>query len=334
MAEKFFHAFQVDIQKLITKKEKEYLSDQWDSKVFIELLNSLSQRNPLDIRKTYSGWFMIIDEWFPKHVSNKVSSVQENPPKRKTDQENFDYIVGRFAYAEYGYVGDLRDVDTLVRRPNDKGIREGEEKFVYFYVRLSDGLLLLQGDMKVNRSKVEDYFSFIGKGFLQTKGFYDIAVRTLLRGDFLEEVKKLDAVNKIEVEIATEKPTSFENELLQETKKQALEFEANYATLSLSSKYKRGVEGMKNFESWLSKIKPKGTKAPVDGISNIKVIGKQDGDYKRVYLSKISEKYSVKVQLDDFNKIMSEKLYKAIHFVVVNRELLWRESVKECGEEA
>ncbi|MGG3823166.1 hypothetical protein ABEU79_15575, partial [Geobacillus thermodenitrificans] len=280
MAERNFYAYQIDFQKLKKSPDgKETYSDFWNYCNFKGMIDDITSRNKNDIKKVHNGWFMLLDEI--KEFNEKVNNTEHK------------YMVGRFLYAEYGYVGKLRHVDTLAQRDHDKDPREGEERFVYFYIRASDGLLLLQGDTKVIRSKVESYFSELGKGYLQAKGIYDISVSTLLRGDFLDEVKKLDSVNKIEIELAVEKANSYENELMRVAKKQAEEFEANYATIVMQSKYKK--KSLKGFEKLLEKIKPRGAVAPVKGVSNIKVIGNQDGELKRVYLSKISEKYSRRV---------------------------------------
>jgi hypothetical protein len=316
VAERNFYAYQIDFQKLKKSPDgKETYNNFWNYDNFKNMIDDIISRDKNDIKKIHNGWFMVLDEI--KECSETVNNTEHK------------YMVGRFLYAEYGYVGKLRHVDTLARRDNDKNPREGEEKFVYFYIRASDGLLLLQGDTKVIRSKVESYFSEFGKEYLQTQDIYDISVSTLLRGDFLDEIKKLDSVNKIEIELAVEKTNSYENELMRVAKKQAEEFEANYATIVMQSKYKK--KSLKGFEKFLEKIKPKGNAAPVKGVSNIRVIGKQDGELKRVYLSKISEKYSVNVKVDENKNLDPEDVYTKLKNTGLKRELLWRE---EDGEKS
>lgn len=311
--ERNFYAYQVDFQKLDkVEGDKEVFKDFWDFKNFSKMLTNVMSKKLNDLRIIHNGWFMLLDKF------NQVNTTF----KYKNKEVPYNYLVGRFLYAEFGYVGELWDVDTLAKRKNTKKPREGEEKFVYFLLR-EDGLLLLQGDMKVIRSKVENYFQVMGGEYMKNRGIYDITVSTLLRGDFIDEVKKLDAVSKIEVELAVEKTSSYENEVLLTAKNQAQEFEANYATLTMQSKYKKS--GLTGFEGFLNKIKPKGTKAPIGGVNNIKVIGKQDGEFKRVYLSKISEKYPVTVKVDENNNILEEEMYNKIKLIGTKRESLWRE---------
>ncbi|HDR7065671.1 hypothetical protein COC65_16770 [Bacillus thuringiensis] len=313
MAERNFYAYQLDFQKLSkVDGENEVYADFWNYNNFKELLDNMLTRHINDIRKIHNGWFMLLDE-----IKEHTETV-----KRKGKDVEHKYIVGRFLYAEYGYVGMLRHVDTMEQRENDKLPREGEERYVYFYIRASDGLLLLQGDMKLIRQKVEGYFSEIGREYLQNHEIHDLSVSTLLRGDFLDEVNNLDEVTKIEIELAVAKVTSFENELMRTAQRQAEEFEANYATVVMQSKYRN--KGLKGFSGFLEKIKPKGTVQPVNGINNIKVLGKKEGDFKRVYLSKISEKYTVNVIVDDNKNIDANDMYNKVKEIGVKRVQLWR----------
>lgn len=317
MAERNFYAYQLDFQRLgkDSKGEDEY-QDYWNYSKFKTMVDDILSRDPNDIKKVHNGWFMILDE------INEITEKINAKLRGKSVKKEHKYLTGRFMYAEYGYVGKLRDVDTLAQRANNKKTREGEEKFVYFYIRASDGLLLLQGDMKVIRSKAEDYFYSLGKDYLDNNDVINFSISTLLRGDFLDEVSKLEDVTKIEVELAVEKTSSFENEVMKKAKNQAAELEANYATITWQSKYKK--KGLSGYQSLLETIKPKGTKAPVSGVSNIKVIGKQDGEYKRVYLSKISEKYKLDVKVDDKKNIDSRDMYNKVKDVGKKRQPLWR----------
>jgi hypothetical protein len=311
--ERNFYAYQVDFQKLDkVEDDKEVYRDFWGFQNFKEMLSGIVAKHINDLRIIHNGWFLMLDKFNEENETYKL----------KGKETAYKYLVGRFLYAEFGYVGGLWNVDTLARRENTKKPREGEEKFVYFFLR-EDGLLLLQGDMKVIRSKVENYFQTLGKEYMDNRNIYGVSVSTLLRGDFIDEVKKLDAVNKIEIELAVEKTSSYENEVLLTAKNQAQDFEANYATLTMQSKYKQ--TGLSGFEGFLNKIKPKGTKAPVGGVNNIKVIGKQDGEFKRVYLSKISEKYPVSVKVDENNNILEEDMYNKVKEMGKRRESLWRE---------
>jgi hypothetical protein len=314
MAERNIFAFQIDFQRIVKEGKEEYYQDFWDYNIFKDLVENILERNQNDIKKIHNGWFQLLDG--VKEYSDRME------PLKKQRSKKLKNLGGRFLYAEYGYVGDLRHVDTLAKRKNNKGIREGEEKYVYFVVRETDGLLLLQGDMKLVRSKFEDYFRTLGKDFLENRDIINITVSTLLRGDFIDEVKKLDDVNKIEIELAVEKTTSYENEVMKLAKNQAHEFSANYATITWQSKYRN--ESLHGFQKFLESVKPRGTKKPIKGVSNIKVIGKQDGEYKRVYLSKISEKYPINVKLDENKVIVPSDIYSKIINLSMRRMKLWR----------
>lgn len=311
--ERNFYAYQVDFERLEkVDGDKEIYSDFWSFESFTEMITGMMSQDINDLRIIHNGWFLLLDK-----VKKEKSTIKENG-----NEKPLNYLVGRFLYAEFGYVGGLWDVDTLARRDNTKKPREGEEKFVYFLVR-EDGLLLLQGDMKVIRSKVEDYLQTLGEEYMDNRNIQRVSVSTLLREDFIDEIRKLDDVNKIEIELAVEKTSSYENEVLLSARNQAKEFEANYATLTMQSKYKK--TGLTGFEKLLSNIKPKGSNAPVKGVNNIKVIGKQNGEFKRVYLSKISEKYPVNVRVDENKIINEEEMYNSIKEVSKRREVLWRE---------
>jgi hypothetical protein len=318
MVERNFYGYQIDFQEIrVNAVGEEVYRDFWNYSAFKELLEEIVDKNPNDIKQIHNGWFILLDEIKEISESYKINN------QGKEEEVEHKYLVGRFLYAEYGYVGKLRHVDTLAQRANNKLPREGEEKFVYFYLRESDGLLLLQGDMKVIRSKVEDYFARFGREYMENHNIYDLTISTLLRGDFLDEVKKLDEVTKIEIELAVEKTNSFENELMKRAKQQAEEFEANYATIVMQSKYKRS--GLKGFDGMLEKIKPKGTTAPIKGVNNIKVLGKQEGEFKRVYLSKISEKYTLNIQVDENKNINAEDVYNKVKDIGRKRDGLWRD---------
>ncbi len=299
-------SYQMDLEYIDTIKEKdkkkEVYKSKWDAKSFKDVMLKLYQLDKQDRKRRYSGWFMYLEDL-------KVSGTTS--------------LSGRFRYAEYGYKGKWVHADSMEERDNDKSLREGEEQYVYFYFRLSDGLLLLQGDMKVTRSKVEDYISNIGKEKLKNSGYDNIAIRTLLREDFHKEIEKLDLVKLIEVEIQTEKTSSYENEAVIEAKRQAAEVEANYASVILRSKYRQ--QGLKNIGQYLEGFKPRGSKTVASGVKNIKVIGDQNGELRRVYLDKIAEKYTRDLETDENKQLKKERVHTALNGIGEMREKIWRE---------
>ncbi|WP_144501816.1 hypothetical protein [Bacillus thuringiensis] len=311
--EKNFYAFQLDFGKIVKdSKGNETYKEFWDYAQFKKMFESILDKDINDRKKLNNTWFMSLDQ------GNEFSEKIDKEGKKL----EHTYIVGRFLYAEYGYVGKLRHVDTMQQREHDKHPREGEEKYVYFYIRANDGLLLLQGDMKVIRSKVEEYIFNNGKEYLDSQQINNFSVSTLLRGDFLDEVKKLDEVTKIEIELAVEKTDTYENELMAVAQNHAKQVNANYATIVMQSKYKK--EGMSMVDKMLSRVKPNGSTRPINGVNNIKVIGKKEGELTRVYLSKISEKHVTKVKVDDNRVIDIDDIHKQMKEVGKKREGLWR----------
>jgi hypothetical protein len=317
LAQRNIYAYQVDFHNIKKGKDgKDVRSEFWDYNTFVDLLEDLLEQDQKDIKLNHSGWFHLLDS-----VEYRTIEVKEKIEGKETMVQK-NCILGKFLYAEYGYKANYRDVDTLDSRISDKTLREGEERFVHFYIG-EDGLLLLQGSQRLVRSKFEQYFQDFGNEFFENRGINLFTVSTLLKGDFIDEVNKLDNVMKIEVELAVEKPSSYENEVMKTARDQAIEFEANYAQIVWQRKYKKSG-GLKGYVPFLSKIKPKGLKKPIQGVNNIKVLGNQNGELKRVYLSKISEKYTINVELDDNNQVIEESIYDEIRGVGSRREEIWR----------
>jgi hypothetical protein len=319
LAQKNTYAYQIDFAKIKkVSKDKDVMKYYWDYDLLKRMFIELYQKDKNDIKIINSGWFYYL--YYYKEY-NESLDVVVNGIKKK---EKRSFIMGKFLHAEYGSTADLRHADTLAKKKNNKGLREGEEKYVHFYVG-SDGLLLLQGDVKLSRSRFETYFDELAKDFLKNENVNAFTVNTLLREDFIDEIDKLDQVSKIELELAIEKTTNFENEVMAETRQQAQEFDANYATITWQRKYKRDGT-MKGYRTMLERFKPKGSDKPIKGVNNIKVIGKQSGDYKEVYLSKISEKYPLSVKLDSNNQVVSSDMYHKMKLAAARRERLWRSS--------
>ncbi len=295
MKSKNISAYQVNLVYIDKEKNGEVYKDKWDSSELLSVLKSINDKDKLEKRQILNGWFMLLHE-----LNNEKA-----------------YITGCIQYAEYGYIGNLIDADTLSERENPKKLREGEEKYVHFLFRKNDGLLLLQGDTKITRAKFEDYINNKGKDKLDEFKLYGVQLETLLRTDFFEEIDKLDKVGQIHLEIETESPFADENEVITNAKRKALELNSTHFMLSFHAKYKR-----KGLEGYIPFLKSYHNKK---GVSKIKVVGKKGKADKVINTDTYAEKYPVSIKTDQNGKLVTEDAYTQIKRIAENRELIRRD---------
>lgn len=167
-----FYAYQLDLHCLEGTPGVDTI--KWNSTIVEELLNHInSMTKQQKTLRFHDSWLMYLEHF----------SIERN------------YFFGRFAYAEYGTTGELVHADDLTTRPNPKHLREGETIYVYFALRKSDGLFLLQSHIKINRPRVEEYIEQLGAITLRRYDLTYLQVCTLLDNSFFDNIDALNAVN-------------------------------------------------------------------------------------------------------------------------------------------
>ncbi|MBO0586471.1 hypothetical protein [Sporosarcina sp. E16_8] len=303
---KNFYAYELEFTRIVKVKGKDEYQYFLDYESLKEIFMRCMVEDLADIKQNYgSNWFLAVED---------VTEFQVGEKKEI-------YLAGRFVTGEYGRVGDLRNVDTMKTRKNNKKKREGEDKHVYFALRKKDGLLLLQGDVKVNRNRVSEYLNIIGENLMKRKNYFSLGISTLLKKDFIDEISAIN-VTSLEVEIAAEKDAGYENEIISAARKSAREFEANYVKIEWLAKYKRDKLGGLN--QFVENIVPRGSIKPIKGINNIKVRGKDGDEFKTIYISKLSEKHELTMKFDDNNNALKDDTYSALSDLILKREILGR----------
>lgn len=289
-----FMAFHMDLHYLKTTSKGQFDSTTWSGDFITDLFKHIEGLNDVQRKMDVKGqWFMLLEEV-------------------KYEEK---YVYGYFTSAEYGSVRNLIHADTLIKRDNPKGIREGEEQYTHFFIRKSDGLLLLQWNQKVTRSRVAEYIDKYSTDILRAYNYEYVNVCTLVGGEFLEELKRLDVVKETILEI-TSKEKSDDNEFIQEVQDEVESLSATHVALSFKAKYQR--DGLGKLIPFINKFK--GQK----GVTSIKIIGDQDGAERKINIDTYSEKYRKSVKIDANGNPMSPNVYEQLERIAVKREMIHR----------
>nr|WP_145404223.1 hypothetical protein [Paenibacillus xylanexedens] len=289
-----FMAFHVDLHYLKTTPVGSFDATTWSGPFISDLFKYIEGLNSVNRKMAVKGeWFMLLEE---------------------VKYEN-DYIYGYFTSAEYGSVRNLIHADTLVKRDNPKNIREGEEQYTHFLVRKSDGLLILQWNQKVTRARVTEYLDKYAPTILNKYSYQYINICTLVGGDFLEELKKLDTISETVLEI-TSKEKADDNEFIQEVQDEVESLSATHVALSFKAKHKR--DGLGKLIPFINKYKGQ------RGVTSIKVVGDQDGAERKININTYSEKYRKSVKVDGNGNPMSPNVYEQLKQIAVKRDEVHR----------
>jgi len=264
---KNFYAYQIDLHYLSGNPQVDTI--KWDEAVVSDILshiNGLSDQ--AKTQRFHDSWLIYLD-----HFS-----------------EELDYLFGRFAYAEYGTSGELIHADNLTRRPNPKALREGETLFTYFLIRKTDGLMLLQSHLKLNRPRVEDYLENFGAPIITRNQLTYLQICTLLDNSFFENIQALNTVSRIMIEVTNSQPAADENEAVRVLQNEATIAEATTVKLDFSARYRR--TGLAGAVSFVRRYKDK------PGVTKIVVKGKLAGAEKVIKMEESQEKYKRRVEVD------------------------------------
>ncbi|KYD03491.1 hypothetical protein B4102_3409 [Heyndrickxia sporothermodurans] len=298
-----FSAYQFDLHyikqktkmRLGKKVSEDVYAIEWSFKFVYELLKEIFDNEAVGRKMNINDeWFMLLDDL----------------------QQDDKFIYGKFKSAAYGTKNNLVHADTLESRENPKDKREGEESHTHFLIRKEDGFMLLQTtDIKMSRSKVQNYIEKYGEESIAYSKYTDINICSLVNLDLLDEIKKLDKINATVIEINA-KEKSDENEFVQDLQDEIESIQGTHVTLEFKARYSR--EGLGAMIPFIQKYK--GQK----GVTSIKVIGEQSGSSRSFNVDSYSERYRPTVKIDANNSPISEDVYDKIKNIGVNRDLLKR----------
>lgn len=301
-----FYSYQLDFQKLVEGDRKKNTSDKmveyFNGDIFLKAILNLWNLEVSKRKKIYnSNWYMILDKlYFYDDNMNELEKEEEILTKKTVK-----FVIGKIAHGEFGYVSELTNVDSLNRREHDKQNREAEDKYLYFSVRLQDGLLLLQGDTKLNNNKWIDYI--YSKAGFNTKEVRSMFANNLLKEDFEKEIEALEIHKSVEIEVSVEDSNDSENEIIKTINKQAGEINSNYYTIGWKAKYKNNSLGnvgnlIKQYVSKSNKIEA------IKGVKKIKVIGqKSDGTFQTINLKNITRKNILSIEANSNSVLNCEE---------------------------
>jgi hypothetical protein len=288
-----FHAYQIDMHYVYRAPDgKEYDRYTWDPQDMVDILNDIYNRPIIERQKKFNGWFIVLDELRVR--------------KR--------YIVGRFKYAEYGYKSNLIHADTLATRDNPRDIREGEEKHIHFYIRKSDGFMLLQGHQRVTQHKITEYIDSLARHKIQSLEYTYVFISLLLDTDFTAKIRNLDKITALSLEITSKVPASAESEVIQVMQNTIDELEGTHVQLMFKAKYKR--DGLKQVIPFVQKYDRK------QGITSIKVIGLKDGAEQTISVEQYREKHPRNCPVNANNILITPMVYRIMTLIGRSRSAL------------
>ncbi|OAS13738.1 hypothetical protein [Paenibacillus oryzisoli] len=288
---KNFYAYQIDLHYLDGQRQVDTI--KWDHTIISDLFDYISQlTDTAKTRRFHDSWLIYLDHF----------SIETN------------YLFGRFAYAEYGTTGELIHADNLTRRPNPKNLREGETIYTYFLIRKSDGLLLLQSHIKLNRPRIEEYLEQLGDPVIRQNQLTYIQICTLLDNSFFENIEALNSVNKISIEVTTAHPAADENVAVRALQDEAGLTDATSVKLDFSAKFRRS--GLVGAVPFLRRYKDK------PGVSKIVVKGKLAGAEKVIRMDESQEKYKRSVEVDGTGQPTLRSAETVLFEIAQRRDLL------------
>lgn len=291
---KKFNAYQLDLHYLNrVGRGPEVDTIKWDASIIENILSDVYRSTNQQRTKRYQdSWLMYID----------YLDIAEH------------YIFGRFSSAEYGTRGELIHADSLISRTNPKEVREGETEFTYFYIRKSDGLMLLQTNLRLTRARFEEYIEDFGSAAIQRNNLTFIQVCTLVMQEFFENVRALNTINKLEFEVITTEAIADENPVVQALNNHAQRISSTAVKVEYGAKYDR--TGLTNVIPLLRDYKDK------RGVNKIVVRGKLAGAEKIIKLDDSQESYKRKVEVDLNNQAMLESVLNALREIAAQRGVL------------
>ncbi len=296
MAHKFknFYAYQIDLHYQNTINGNFFDAIKWDAAIMEGLLNHINGLVPATakVRKYKDSWLMYLDYL-------------------DIDQH---YIFGRFSSAVYGTTGELVHADNLQLRPNPKQVREGETESTYFLIKKADGLMLLQGNVRLNRPKVDEYIEYLGEPIITGNNLTFIQICTLVDDSFFDSIRQLNTINKLEVEVTRAEAIADENEAVRALQNDAEELCATNVKLEFAARYNRA--GMIGVVDMVRKYKDQ------QGVTKIVVRGKLAGAEKVIKLNESQEKYSRRVEVDTNNQPMLTSVETALKEIANQRRSL------------
>lgn len=183
--------------------------------------------------------YVSTNEWFFYLADLKID-------KRENDPTHEDCIYGWFEGVRIGFITDLKRLSTMTTRTNPKERDESEIRRTYFYLRLRDGLLLLDNfkENVVTYKRLEAYLSEKAPKIFSDYGIRYLAFVHKISTGFLEELEKFDIIRLAKIRLNLTPDSQYDtHDAIGSLQQLSIPTYANYIDLVLGRKNarKRGL---------------------------------------------------------------------------------------------
>lgn len=221
-------------------------------------------------------------------------------------------MVGWFESVRMGLRTHLKRLSTMTTRPNPKAPDESEIRRTYFYLRLCDGLFLLDsyGGNVVTSVRLQDYLrEKDGTGFKKA-GIQLISFEPLVDPGFLDQLYKFDVIRLATVRLSVEQNEVYdESDAIGTLQSRSRVINANYMDVVIGRKNarKNGLlpNKLREFLEEILRRKPQVVSARIVGT-------RSDGGSPELKLDGIEEKHRVKAELDAYGEALPEHMIQCM----------------------
>lgn len=229
--------------------------------------------------------------------------------QNKTDNVGNSYIRGYFEWVRIGYLADLKRLSTLKTRPNPKNPDESEIHKTFFYIRLKDGVLLLENykDNVITAKRMQDYFKEKAKPVYEKSRIHYINFLNRVSKGFLEKLTHFGVIRLAKLRLSMESNEQYDTSdaigVLQETTRPA---EPNYIDIIIGKKNARKnglLPGpLKDILNKLMTNRERIKAGIIEGAST-------SGDPLSLSLNGIEERYIGTFNTNDKGEILETEMY-------------------------
>ncbi|MBC6315402.1 hypothetical protein [Listeria grandensis] len=289
MKELNFFSYELEMTSIAEGRNEEgdFVGEQdtWNKESFVNWLNRINEAPNAKKVWKFHPKFMALDKVAHYGEDNKI--IEE------LDGDNILFSICRLKYGTIEDISNYMNFNDLEDRPSERKLSEAESKYLYFYVRYSDGLLLLQGSTLITPKKFTEYLIEVKNLLHLDREITSIRASNIFDNDFFNKLNKASTIRSLELEIKNEEINNHENKLLNQMSQGATNLKSNYFSLKWDVKYiKGGLNGVGNFirnNFSQGKIFP-------ESIKKVKVVGTGASDEELSFtLKKATEKNKIKL---------------------------------------
>lgn len=241
------------------------------------------------------------DEWF-----FYLDHVEESKDKQ--------FLYGWFKGARIGTKIPLIMQGTFQERDNPKHRNEGERMKTHFVLRMKDGLFLLEsffGNVVTPR-RIEEYIQNRYSETFEREKIHHITLKSLLNPNFIQKINDFQTIKFARIKVMVEPGRYGQNEAVSTMQRQAEPTLANYAMLQIGIDRKRYGMNKDAIVAWIrDKLSDR------QHILAARIEGKMAGEDSHIDLKGIEERYTCKVQRNNFGDVLSEDVLK--HMIEIGR---------------